>query len=73
MRIGFTGCTAFDVEVLAHTTLKSVPAMKVGRINLPIERFEFNFILTPEFLCECGLRSLHLKYFKPECSLMWEF
>jgi hypothetical protein len=50
MRIGFTGCTACDVEVLAHTTLKSVPATKVGRMNLPIERFKFNVILSPEFL-----------------------
>jgi len=50
MRVGFVDCTAFDVEVATHTTLKSVPATKVGRINPPIERFKFNFILTPEFL-----------------------
>jgi hypothetical protein len=46
MRVGFSDGIAFDVEVVTHTTLKSIPATKDGRMNPPIEGFKFNFILT---------------------------
>lgn len=49
IRVGFSDGTALNVEVAMHTALKSVPATKAGRVNLPIDGFNFNFVLTPEF------------------------
>lgn len=50
MRIGFLGGWACDIEVALQAKLPSIPAMKVGRMNRPIEAFTFNRLLTPNLL-----------------------